>query len=222
MKNLLVLLLSLIFLQGCGGGGSAATPLPNCTIEIDGDSVLADIGYGQTAAAYLVSQRSHWIIDDRAVAGLTLEKAATGYSEVYPGATWHPIQPPFVAAPHPSRVVVIELGGNDARSPQTPEEFGDRLSNMIKHLQATHKVTVLTGIVEVETWGAFTAADKAMVAVLNTVTENLAQKLGVPHVGWHNEPASTMDGIHPTPEKRKVLLDKLVATIERSTIGICK
>ena len=195
----MIRLLPLIFLlASCGGGGTSVT----CTVEINADSVMSASTHPEPAAATLQRMRPAWVIDDRAVTGLSLDDLMTGFKQT----------------PHPSQIVVIELGGNDAYEGRAPSLFKAQLTSAVQHLQAHGKTPVLTGIVQVETWGLFDQATSDRIRVLDGITREVATELSVPHAGWGAVPAQTTDGIHPTKDRLAVLLDRLVLTIDK----LCK
>lgn len=209
-------------LQACGGGGSA-DPLPLCSVEINADSVMSDVASPETASAVMQRARPSWTFDDRAVTGLTMHSLVLGYAQAYPTApVFDPAKPPFTQSSHQSQVVVIELGGNDAYESRNPAVFETELTTTITHLKASHKVPILTGIVQVETWGAFDADVGQRIAVLDSITRKVAEKYGIRHAGWHDLPPKTVDGIHPNSERLAVLLNMLVTTIDGAVVGVCR
>lgn len=219
----LITLALCLALQACGGGGGGADPLPPCTIEIDADSVMSTAAHPEPASAALQRARPGWVIEDRAVTGLTLRSLVQGYAQAYPTApVFNPARLPFAQASHAAQVVVIELGGNDAYESRDPAVFEAELIAAVTYLQAAHKVPVLTGIVQVEAWGAFDDAAGQRIAVLDAITQKVAATHGIRHAGWHDVPPQTIDGVHPTAERLGALLDRLVAAIDLATSGVCK
>lgn len=188
----LITMIMVSLLTACGG---SAPPL--CTVEINADSIMST-----GAAATLKTMRPHWVIDDRAVTGLTLDDLMTSFKQTH----------------HPSQIVVIELGGNDAYEGRASGVFKAQLVDAVQHLQAHGKTPVLTGIVQVETWGLFDQATSDRIRVLDNITRDVASQMQILHASWGDVPAQTTDGIHPTKERLAVLLGLLATTIDK----VCK
>ncbi len=209
-------------LAACGGSG--ATYRPDCTIEINADSVMSNAVRPQPASAVLQKLRPAWGIDDRAVTGLDIMDLMNGYTYAYAGAPIAAIGPqsPFVQAPHLSRVVILELGGNDAYGSLPPDQYEDQLTKAIVYLQSIGKTVVLTGIIQTETWGAFDIATGERIQVLDAITRKLAAKFGLHHAGWHSVAPQTVDGVHPTSERLAMLMERLVIAVDTVTDPACR
>lgn len=201
-------------LTACGGGAPVAEK-PVCTVEIDGDSIMSQGIHPMAGAQRLATVHPDWQVDDRAVRGLHLKSLVDGYAEAFPGAGAPPMgpQPPFEQVAHPSRYIVIELGGNDAYSNLPVEQFEAQLVALVGYVWSVGKVPVFTGIPQMEAWGVFDAATLARIDHLNVITHNVAERLAVAHAGWDSWPAKTTDGIHPTTDQLWFLVDRLALVL---------
>lgn len=208
-----------VALVGCGGGGANPAAV---TVEIYGDSITFGPAIERNVAAQVKALRPGWTVDDRSAVGLDLRDLVTGYAEPFAGAapSDYPkgAQPAFDKVQRSARFVVIELGGNDALSERSPEQFEADLRSVIDVLIREGRVPVLTGIVGVPPSDYFTPAAMARRDVLNAITHKVAQAYGLPHAGWGEDylgESDTHDQIHRTQAASDRLAALLVAAIEK-------
>ena len=215
MRALITLLLCAL-LQACGG--SPASPV--VTVEINTDSICSGVGIQTTCAQMLPSD---WVVDDRAISGLTLHSLYTGYSVVWVGGPLgkNGIQKPFDQTAHPSQYVVVEQGGNDAYGNYPAERYELELRAILLHIISIGKTPVVTGIVPFKAGTpGFDSEKVARCLVLNSIVHRVASELGVPDVRWDLVPfdpaTDTVDGIHRTEPALRKLVGKLVTTIQQN------
>lgn len=217
MKTLYTLALCAL-LQACGGG--AATP-QIVTVEINADSICSATGIPTTCARMLPSD---WVVDDRAIGGLTLHSLYAGYAEVWAGGPLgkNGVQQAFDKIAHPSQFVVVELGANDAYSNYPVDRYEAELRSILLHILATGKTPVVTGIVPFRAASAdhpagFDAATVARSLVLNAIVHRVAAELGVLDAHWDAAPfdpdTDTVDGMHRTEPALRKLVQRLQETI---------
>lgn len=215
MRVLIALALCAL-LPACGGGGTA---LPQViTVEINADSICSATGIKTTCAQMLPAD---WVVDDRAIAGLTLHSLYTGYAEVWAGSPpgKNGPQPPFVLAPHRSAFVVVAMGGNDAYEARDPATFEAELRAILLHIVAIGKTPIVTGIVPFRAGPpGFDTATVARALVLNAITHRVAAELGVIDAHWDTVPfdpnADTVDGMHRTEPSLRRLVQRLISTMK--------
>lgn len=220
MRALSVLLC--VLLQACGGGGGGGgggTPATPVTVEINADSICAAVGVKATCAQMLPAD---WVVDDRAIGGLTLHALAVGYSEVWVGGPLgkNGVQKPFTQTAHPSQFVVVELGANDAYGDYPVARYEAELRAIVLHIIANGKTPVVTGILPFRAGQpGFDAATVARTLVLNAIMHRVAAELGALDANWDAEPfnpdTDTVDGMHRTEPVLRKLTEKLSLTIRK-------
>lgn len=225
MRILVSFLLSLV-LTSCGGG-SGGRSIPS--IEVNADSICAAVGVPQTCAQMIVSAHPDWVVDDRAIGGLTLSDLFNGYTAVWPGGPdgKNGPQPPFSKAAHPSRYVVVELGGDDAYAGFSSDQYRNELRSVVVSILAGGGVPVLTGIVPLKASGTDyfpgglfdqSVVDRAV--ALNAIQHQVASETGALDAHWDMVPfdpsTDTVDGIHRTEPALRRLVQRLVDTIPLS------
>lgn len=213
MRALITLVLCAL-LQACGGG--AAIPQVT-TVEINADSICSATGIPTTCAQMLPAD---WVVDDRAIAGLTLHKLYTGYAAVWAGGPLgkNGVQQAFDKTAHPSQFVVVAMGGNDAYEGRDPAVFEAELRAILTHIRAIGKVPVVTGIVPFAV-GGFDAATITRAVLLNAITHRVAVEFGALDAHWDTAPfnpaTDTVDTIHRTEPALRKLVQRLVTTINQ-------
>lgn len=214
------LLLAAAMLAGCGGGADSS---PVCSVEINADSILSGEGLPERPAVTLQRMRPAWVIDDRAVGGLSLSALWAGYAEPYRDAptSVYPRGPqrPFGEVARASQVVVVEVGGNDALALPPLADFERDLRSIVRTIQAEGRVPVLTGIVQIapDAGSLFGPSEHAHSLLLNAVTRKVANDLGLVHAGIDLDPVryeDTFDGIHRSPSAIPKLLERLTSAVE--------
>ncbi len=227
MKTLITLLL-VALLQACGGGGgSSGSTVPQpvfATVEINSDSICAAVGIPTTCAQMMPAG---WIVDDRAIAGLTLHSLAIGYTEVWAGGPLgkNGPQQAFNKVYHPSQFVVVELGANDAYSDYPADRYESELRAILLNIKATGKTPVVTGIVPFRAASAdhpgFDAATVARALVLNSIVHRVAIELGALDAHWDampfNPDTDTVEGIHRTEPALRKLVQQLILVIQKAS-----
>ncbi len=202
-----------ISIQACGG---ASNPL--VTVEINADSICAAVGIKNTCAQMLPAK---WVIDDRAIAGLTLHSLAVGYSEVWTGGPpgKNGVQLAFDKVSHPSQFIVVEQGGNDAYGNYPVDRYETELRKILTHIIAIGGIPVVTGIVPFKAGPPGFDIDTVNRAiVLNEIVHRVAAELGVRDAHWDTAPfnpaTDTIDGIHRTEAALRELVLRLQKAIE--------
>lgn len=211
MKTITLTIAALValFFVACGGGGGGSTPAPACTVEINADSICSATGIPATCAQVLAEIRPGWVVDDRAIAGLTLNRLSDG----------------FVSDAHPSHVVVIALGGNDAYEVRAPDVFAAQLAAIVGAIQGQGKAAVLTGIPPFKAGSPdyfpddpFDQAVVDRAAAMNAAAHKVAQATGAIDARWDLVPfdpaTDTIDGIHRTAAAHRLLVTRLAEAID--------
>ena len=212
---LFVLLVLCVAMVSCGGGTPATI-----TVEINGDSICSGTGTKTTCAQLLPAD---WVVDDRAVAGLTLHSLYTGYAEVWAGGPLGPrgVQQRFAQTDHPSQFVVISMGANDAYESRDPSAFEAELRAILLHIQSLGKTPVVTGIVHFSPGPVFDAGTVERAQALNAITHRVAAEMGVLDAHWDTvNSTDTVDGIHRTEPTLRILVARLVETIKTLRTGL--
>ena len=228
-------LLATIALFACGGGGDtgaspggpsnmAAPQSARASIEINADSICAATGVPETCAKLLSTSHPEWTLDDRAIRGLSFDSIYSGYDQVWVGGPMgmNGIQPAFASAAHPSKLVVIALGFNDAYSGLDPTAYEAHLLSTVQWLKTQGKVVVLTGIPPVWNLVANTANLKASVLAAaktnNDAARRVASITGSAFAGWDALPRyeTLTDGLHPTAPQLEYLTLLLAQAIQKS------
>jgi len=224
------LLLVCFFLTACGGGDAGSTPsghsatvatnVPTtCTIELNGDSIMAGLSI-DTFALSIAKKRKDFFIVDKAVAGLSMRSLWNGYVTPYPGGSTPSFgaQMPFQRVNRTSHVVLIELGGNDAYGDYPAEEFAFQLEGMIITLMKEGRIPVLTGIVPLTLGGAFDQATIDRSAVLDEIVHTLAAKYQLIDAQWrtvrYDGKIDTIDGIHRTQGAADRLVERTIEGLD--------
>ena len=228
-KTLLSMCASL--LAACGGGGGGApvvvgpTPvITACSVEVNGDSIIVGPTLSPTPMQRLGMLRPGLEIIDKGISGLTLNSLYNGYGVPYDGAPAPRLgtQLRFNQIQRTSRIVVVELGGNDAYSSLPAVTFEQQLRAIVATIQGEGRVPVLTGIVKLTAAGAFDQGTVDRAAELNVVIHRVAVEMGVIHAGWDEVPfageVETIDGIHRTQAASDRLVEQLAKTLDQ----ICK
>lgn len=204
LKFLSPLLLSLLI--SCG------SPIEPCSVEINADSLFSGYLVPKTGAMYLSDIRPDWILDDRAVGGHSL--AALAYGNKYPIIG----TPPFDVVTHPSSIILIELGGNDAYIGYTAEQFEYNLRWAVSTIRANGKIPVLTGIVPFEPGPVFTASVVAKDVSFNSIIHKVAKELNIVDAYIDtvdfNPKVDTIDQIHRTEPALIKIIDRIALTID--------
>ncbi len=212
-----LLLFTIFLLVACGGGGSSSVPNLAPTVEINADSICAATGIPTTCAQMLPTD---WIVDDRAIQGLTLHALFVGYKEVWVGGPVgkNGIQLGFDKTLHPSSYVVVQLGINDAYNGYPVEQFEVELRSILLHIKSLGKIPVVTGILPFR--ASPTGFDSATITrsvELNTIVHGVAAELGVLDAHWDKVPfnpdTDTVDGVHRTEAVVQKLVIRLQETI---------
>ena len=214
--KLLCTIVTLCALSACGGGGSSvAGPV---TVEVNSNSICSATGIPTTCAKMFPAD---WVVDDRAITGLSLHSLANGYSNVWVGGPIgkNGVQQAFNNTPHTSQFIVVELGGNDAYEARDPVVFEADLRVILLHIRAIGKVPVVTGIVPFKAGPpGFDAATVARAIELNAIVHRVAIELSVTDAHWDAAPfdssTDTVDGIHRTETALRKLVARLVDTIK--------
>lgn len=224
MNNFAYPILLVTFLTACGGGGESKL---DCTVEVNSDSVLNATYLPERPMLTFQRLAPGWKLDDRAVDGLTLNDLSKGYDLPFVGSGPTRIGPQgaFASIPHPSQVVVLAVGGNDAYEHRDPAVFKAQLEAAVSYLQAQGKVVVLTGIVPVVTVGIFDEAWQVRRDELNRIAREVAQATGATHAGFDTSEfhgmEETVDGAHRTQPAADRLVRQLLDTINQTYPG-CK
>jgi hypothetical protein len=223
---MLIALALCVILLSCGGGSSSlSTPV---TVEINSDSICSATGIKVNCAQMLPS---NWVIDDRAIAGLTLHSLFAGYSEVWVGGPLgkNGVQAPFDQINHSSQFVVLEFGANDAYDDYPADRFESELRAMLLYIKDSGKTPVVTGIVPFRPASpdhpGFDAATVSRSLVLNAITHRVATEMSVLDAHWDIAPfdadADTVDGMHRTePALRMLVIQAAAATVSLVTLAV--
>lgn len=216
-----VALFALCGLSGCGGGSTSEPPEPvRISVDFFGDSLWRGLGVDVSLVQQVRIQRPEWAVGDYTAVGLLLRSLMAGYEEPYvnaPAASF-PLgpQPPFEAVKRNGRFTVISLGGNDAYSLSSVEQFEKELRQAIAIVQSEGRVPVLTGIPGVPVGDVFNQSVIDRCKEMNQVTLDVAEELRLPHARWADDyrgPSDTIDGIHRTQEASDRLATLLIKTI---------
>ncbi|GKS85655.1 SGNH/GDSL hydrolase family protein [Acidovorax sp. SUPP1855] len=212
-------------------GDAVFGPQRPCSVELDGDSILFGFDpasttwrHAQTPAQRILARRPRWVIDDRTAAGLQAYDLVRGYDapfdsappELFPRGP----QGPFDTEPHPSRIVVLQVGVNDhARPGFDIEAFEDDYRGLIGFVHSLGHAAVVTGITPVSD-KIFGPAALATMQAINAAIRRVAADTRTVHAHWDSMPFSvdrdTTDGIHPTQAASNRLADRLTVALERT------
>jgi hypothetical protein len=221
-----LLLTFTLALVDCGGGSSTPVPvLPNCSIEINADSILSARGIPKTGAQYLQELNPNWIIDDRAVGGNTLRNIIDGCKTVWVDGNECPIwmTVPFNQSTHISNFVVIELGANDGLDLNlTVAQFETMMRGIISDIRTLGKIPIITQIVPMVPLPYdlyFTEPVIAKLQEFNVMLTALSKELNVINARFDTVPFNPetdllSDGIHRTESYTKLLVARLSDTIK--------
>lgn len=205
-----------VILYACGGGGSSAPKSPP-SVELNADSICDAKGIPTTCAKMLPA---NWVVDDRAVAGLTLHSLSVGYSAVWVGGPLGKNGPQvaFDKTPHPSTYVVVQQGINDAYEARDPLVFEAELRAILLHIKALGKIPVVTGVLPFRASPTgFDSATITRAVEFNSIVHRVALELGVLDAHWDKVPfnpdTDTVDDIHRTEAAVRALVIRLQETI---------
>ena len=225
-----------LILASCGGGSSYNTPNVICSVEINADSICSATGISETCAQMITDVHPTWVITDRAVGGLALFSLVDGYSTACAdcGLAKFGTQLPFSQIIHTSKIVSIELGGDDAfdyayNGNGNATLYESELRGVISNIQAQGKIALLTGILPFEASSStyypgdpFDQATVNLAAQFNIIQHKVATDTGSLDAHWDSVPfnplTDTIDGIHRTAPAMRLLVNQLINTIS----PICK
>src|ERR1035437_3404846 len=201
-QSIILILISMSVLTFCGGGGG---DIQKIIVELNGDSIM----YGPTLAlrpgARLALILPNLEVQDKSVIGLSMSYLYDGYIVPWVGGPISPLGPQlkFSKIQRTAKIVVIELGGNDAYGDLSPIIFEQQLVDTLQLLKNEGRIPVVTGIVQVTPGaGAFDQATVDRCIELNEITHKVATSLHVDDSHWdtveYNGPSDTIDGLHRT------------------------
>lgn len=194
--------------------GSAA----NCTVELNGDSVLfgfVDNGttwrHSTTPAKWL--RNSAFTVTDRTAGGLSTYNLVRGYLKPFPEA-WPELypagaQPAFWNTSHDSKIIVIQTGINDMK----PEFYDyNRVLNdyrwLVDHIRSMGKIPVLTGVTQVS--AATVGAQQFLnLHYVRQAMNQVVQEKQVHYANFDNTYVEFTDGIHLTQASSNGIADNL-------------
>lgn len=227
LSKLISVLFITILLVACGGGGSDATPIPTLrnqtsssplTIELNGDSLMFGLEINKNIGKYLKETNPQWVIDDRGVAGLTMKDLNSGYTTPFPNASsvFYPrgAQLNFKTVQRTSNIVVIALGGNDAYSGFSTNDYELNLKAIVDVLISEKRTPILVGIPPMKS-SLFSNKVNEVIQANNAIMHTLAIEKSIIFVEWdktefiENE---TIDGIH----RNQIGSDKLAFLIAQA------
>lgn len=205
----------LIHLTSCGGG---ATSSPDCSIEINGDSILVGPTLQETPIQTLQRLNPSLKIIDKTVIGLTLADLYLGYTSPYKNGPIAP-QMPFKSILRTSRFIVIELGGNDALG--SIDSYESQLRDIVQTVLSEKRIPILTGIIQLSPGPIFDQASIDRTLQINAIQHRIALEFGIPISTFDQGPfdptKDTIDLIHRTQAASIVLMEKLNTTI----VSVC-
>ena len=204
---------AIVFLAGCGSGGSDSAPAQQVSVEIHGDSILTGPGIATRPTQAMQALHPDWRIEDKSISGLALRSLVRGLQTAE-----HNI-PPFAAVQLSGCYVVLEAGGNDALGLFELADFDADLRAAIAHVRASGRVPVLTGIVDLPVSDFVTPERKARRDEFNAHTMTLAREMGLQHAGWGEDYQGlqdVIDGIHRTQAASDRLAALLAGAVERA------
>lgn len=199
--NLEAILLMAIstLLVSCGGGGSAQNTEP-CTVELNGDSIIAT---NQVASfsGYIKFMRPSFAITDKAVGGMQLNQMQRVFT---------------------SHVVLVELGGNDAET-LTDEQFKSLFTSVINQIKTEGRVPVVTGVVPLtyEPGSIFSQAKFDAAQRFDQFIHVYASENKVLDANWratvsYNREIDTTDGIHLTKAASEKFADQTIKVLDQA------
>lgn len=222
MRTIIVLcVIILVLCLGSCGGSSDISPFSPLKVELNGDSIVYGQGLDARPSVYLQSLLPEFIIEDKSQVGLTLDSLVKGYSTPWVNGPVPRlgIQPPFNQIERTADVVVISLGGNDAYSGLSPDEFEVELREVIQVIKDEGRMPVLTGIVQLtpSTYG-FNYSTVQRAIELNERTKVVARDMNVLNSNWDTVEylglLDTLDGIHRTQQASNLLIERLASTLK--------
>jgi len=227
IKSILLIVLQLLLISCGGGAGSDVKPPEStkCTVELNGDSIMSGIGI-DTFAISISKLRPNYIIVDKALTGLSLGSMYSGYTAPYAGAPVPPFgpQPQYKDVIRTSKVILIELGGNDAYGLIDPNIFRNQLEEIIKIILNEGRIPVLTGIVPLayDPNGIFNQAVLDRATELDTIVHELAIKYSILDAHWRtvefNGLSDTIDSIHWKQIPANRLINRTIETIDKACL----
>lgn len=176
----------------------------NCTVELNGDSVLFGFVNDPSKGWRLDTTPAQWLrnrgytINDRTAGGLRTYDLLRGYLKPFPEA-WPELypngaQPAFWNIAHDSRIVVIQTGINDFKDPFNPAQVYQDYAYMVDYIRAQGKIPVLTGVIQLSP--ALDATMLNRVQQIRTKIKQVATDKFVHYASFENVPVWYTDGIH--------------------------
>ena len=213
-------LVTCLLISGCGGGGDeTSNHAATCNIELNADSICAATGVAKRCSQLINDANPNWLIEDRANAGETFFDMYFGCNTIWANGPVCPsyLTKAFIQSPHPSSIVIIELGWNDAYGNFSTQAYEVQLRSTVAFLQEHGKTVVLTGLVNAPADGPF--KDPAIIArgaILNSIQGKVASDTGALFADWMTvSPYISLPGdIHPNTETLNLLIQRLTSTIQ--------
>ncbi len=191
-----------------GGARAAASPI---RIVVLGDSLSAGYQLPQGAAfpeqlQVALAGRGHAV--EITNAGVSGDTSSQGLDRL----DW--------SVPDGTDAVIVELGANDALRGVDPAVTRKALSTIIERLQARGIAVMLAGMLAPRNMGADYAA------AFDAIYPDLARRYGVPLYPFFLDGVAGVqrlnlrDGIHPTAEGVKVIVERILPTVETFLAGV--
>jgi lysophospholipase L1-like esterase len=220
MRRLFII--ALLLLAGCGGGASSPSPV---IIELNADSLMTGPTLAEPIPLALQRLMPDTVIVNKAVVGLTLGGLMEGYDRISPVHDPLPdgYRLPFAQVPREAKIVVLELGINDAlqqswRPEYTPESYERDLRAFISIVRSEGRIPVLTGLVPVpEQPGTWSKDSQDRIEALRQIVNRVAEETGTVHARFEDVPFAgmpdTVDGAHRTQEASNRLAEQLAKVL---------
>lgn len=166
----------------------AAGSPANCSIELNGDSILRGYGVATSPAQWL--QAYGYPVDNRAIDGQSTYQLTRVNK--------------FFAKAHPSSIVVIQTGINDYRREYEYGVFGaptiptlkQDYRSMIDHVRALGKIPVVAGVTKLGYPNALGDDAYNIIAQIRTAVKEVAQEKGAHYASFDINPVAWTDTIH--------------------------
>lgn len=178
--------------------------LDNCTVELNGDSVL--FGYVTNNTTWrLDTTPAQWLrnhgyqVEDKTAGGLRTHDLVHGYLQPFPDA-WSALypngaQPAFWNLPHDSKIIVFQTGINDFKDPFNPSQVYQDYSYMVDHVRSLGKIPVITGVTQVDKNAVGQEVFDKIEKIRNTIKLVVKNK-NVHYASFENVPVAWTDGYH--------------------------
>jgi len=175
-----------------------ATSAPDCTVALNGDSILHGGSYDPTyrlptpPATALHQARPGWTIDDQSFNG----QSAHGQLQT------------FLNQSLTSRVQVIEWGVNDTLIEGT--NYEQDLRAIVARVQSLNKKPLITGLIQAP---GLTHRDE-----FDAIARRVASDMGAEFADWgavQQNGDETLDHLHPNQAYSLRLVDQLAAALDR-------